>query len=45
MAAARYHHGDLARALVQEGVRAVEESGAAALQVKALAAALGVSHA
>lgn len=45
MAAARYHHGDLARALVLEGVRAVEENGAAALQVKSLAGRLGVSHA
>lgn len=45
MAAARYHHGDLPHALVREGVRAVERSGAAALQVKTIATELGVSHA
>lgn len=44
MAAARYHHGDLARALVREGLRAVERVGVAALSVKTLAAELGVSH-
>lgn len=45
MSSAKYHHGDLARALVREGVRAVEASGAAALSVKTLAGSLGVSHA
>lgn len=39
-----YHHGNLARALVAEGVRAVEEAGLGALQVKGLAERLGVSH-
>lgn len=42
---ASYHHGDLARALIEAGVRAVEEGGAAALQVKKLAEPLGVTHA
>lgn len=39
-----YHHGNLARALIAEGVRAIEETGPAALQVKSLAARLGVTH-
>lgn len=39
-----YHHGNLARALVAEGVRAIEEAGLSSLQVKALAERLGVSH-
>lgn len=39
-----YHHGNLARALVAEGVRAVEEAGPAALHVKNLAERLGVTH-
>lgn len=39
-----YHHGDLARALIAEGVRAVEATGFGALQVKPLAERVGVSH-
>ena len=39
-----YHHGNLARALVAEGVRAVEEAGLGSLQVKMLAERLGVTH-
>ena len=45
MTKARYHHGDLANALVDEALRAVEEGGAEALSMRDLAARLGVSRA
>lgn len=38
-----YHHGDLRAALVSEGLRQLEASGAAALSLRALAKATGVS--
>jgi AcrR family transcriptional regulator len=45
-AAARpYHHGNLHRALLDEALAMIEESGPAALSLRALARRLGVSHA
>ncbi len=40
-----YHHGDLRRVLLQEAVRAIEESGVAALSLRLVARRAGVSHA
>ncbi|MGA7669247.1 MAG: TetR/AcrR family transcriptional regulator [Nitrolancea sp.] len=40
-----YHHGDLSRILLHEAVRAIEESGAAALSLRLVARRAGVSHA
>ena len=41
--ARRYHHGDLRAALLAEGLRLVETSGADALSLRAVARAAGVS--
>jgi len=41
----RYHHGDLRRALCEAGWTLVERRGVDALSLRALAEALGVSHA
>jgi len=41
----RYHHGDLRRALVDEGLALLEEQGLAGLSLRAIAARAGVSHA
>ncbi|MGP0029243.1 MAG: TetR/AcrR family transcriptional regulator [Acidimicrobiales bacterium] len=43
--AARYHHGDLRRALVDAAVASVALNGPGALSLRALAAEVGVSHA
>jgi AcrR family transcriptional regulator len=43
--ASRYHHGDLRRTLIDAAVTTVAESGPAALSMRGLAAAAGVSHA
>ena len=40
-----YHHGDLRRALVDEGRALLEEQGLAGLSLRAIAARAGVSHA
>ncbi|HEY1722613.1 MAG TPA: TetR/AcrR family transcriptional regulator [Magnetospirillaceae bacterium] len=40
-----YHHGDLAAALIDEGVRAIEESGLEALSLRAVARQTEVSAA
>jgi len=40
-----YHHGDLRRALLDAAAQAIEEQGAAALSLRALARRAGVSHA
>src|SRR3982750_1331433 len=40
-----YHHGNLERALVDAGVEIVERGGASSLSVRAVARAVGVSHA
>ena len=40
----KYHHGDLKRALVEEGIALLEEKGLAALSLRAIAARVGVSH-
>ncbi|MFG1776206.1 TetR/AcrR family transcriptional regulator [Micromonospora sp. NPDC049051] len=40
-----YHHGDLRRTLLAAAVRAIEESGPAALSLRDLARRAGVSHA
>jgi AcrR family transcriptional regulator len=40
-----YHHGDLRRALIDAAVATVAEGGPAALSMRGLAAAAGVSHA
>lgn len=40
-----YHHGDLARALLEEASRILEESGSGAISLRDLARRLGVSHA
>jgi len=44
-AAHRYHHGDLRRALLDEGVALLESQGLAGLSLRAIAARAGVSHA
>lgn len=44
-AARRYHHGDLRRALIDEGVRAIEEVGPAQVSLRDVARRAGVSHA
>ncbi len=41
----RYHHGDLAKALVREATRVVEAHGHAAVSVREVARAVGVSAA
>lgn len=41
---ARYHHGDLRRALLEEAVRTIRDDGAAALTLRAVGARLGVSR-
>jgi AcrR family transcriptional regulator len=41
---ARYHHGDLRRALLEEAVRTIRDGGAAALTLRAVGARLGVSR-
>ena len=43
--AGRYHHGDLRRALIDEGLALLEEKGLAGLSLRAIAARAGVSHA
>lgn len=40
----KYHHGNLKRALMDEALRVVGEKGVAALSLREVAAALGVSH-
>jgi AcrR family transcriptional regulator len=40
-----YHHGDLRRALVDEGLALLESQGLAGLSLRAIAARAGVSHA
>lgn len=40
-----YHHGDLRRALVDDAIALIAESGADALSLRLLARRLGVSHA
>jgi AcrR family transcriptional regulator len=40
-----YHHGDLRRTLVAEGLALLEEQGLAGLSLRAIAARAGVSHA
>jgi AcrR family transcriptional regulator len=40
-----YHHGDLRRALLEEAVRLIAESGLPALRLRELARRIGVSHA
>jgi AcrR family transcriptional regulator len=40
----RYHHGSLRRALVDEAVRTIQRSGAEALTLRGVGAALGVSR-
>ena len=40
-----YHHGDLRRALLDEAVASLRESGTAALSLRDLARRAGVSHA
>lgn len=40
-----YHHGDLARALLEEASTVLEESGTDAISLRDLARRLGVSHA
>lgn len=39
-----YHHGDLRRAVLDRALEVVQESGAAHLSLRAVAADLGVSH-
>jgi AcrR family transcriptional regulator len=41
----RYHHGDLRRALIVEGLALLEEQGLAGLSLRSIAARAGVSHA
>lgn len=41
---ARYHHGDLRNALLKAGERLLVQKGAAALSLRAVAKAAGVSH-
>lgn len=45
MAAERYHHGDLRRALVEAGLVLLEREGPAGLTLRKVAALAGVSHA
>lgn len=40
-----YHHGDLRNALIQEGLRIINEEGLEKLSIRKVAAACGVSHA
>ncbi|MCR4648191.1 MAG: TetR/AcrR family transcriptional regulator [Lachnospiraceae bacterium] len=40
-----YHHGDLRNALIEAGIRIINESGEDALSLRKAAAACGVSHA
>src|SRR5437870_1534103 len=40
----RYHHGDLPRAMLQEAVRVIQARGVAALALRGVGAALGVSR-
>lgn len=40
-----YHHGDLRNALVHEGLRLLEQDGAEAVSLRAVARAIGVSEA
>lgn len=39
-----YHHGDLRRALIQAALQIIEQEGAAALTLRAVARRAGVSH-
>lgn len=39
-----YHHGNLKRALVEEGIALLREEGLAALSLRAIAKRVGVSH-
>src|SRR3954470_3673133 len=39
-----YHHGDLARAMLQEAVRVIQADGVAALTLRGVADTLGVSR-
>jgi len=41
---ARYHHGDLRRALLEEAVRTIRDDGTAAFTLRAVGARLGVSR-
>ena len=41
---ARYHHGDLRRALLEEAVRTIRDDGTPALTLRAVGARLGVSR-
>src|SRR5436190_23232908 len=41
---ARYHHGDLRRALLEEAVRTIRDDGTQALTLRAVGARLGVSR-
>jgi AcrR family transcriptional regulator len=45
MAKTRYHHGDLANALIEAALKAIETDGTDALSLRDLAASLGVSRA
>ena len=40
-----YHHGDLRNALIESGIKIINESGEDALSLRKVAAACGVSHA
>ena len=40
-----YHHGDLRNALIEAGIKVINESGEDALSLRKVAAACGVSHA
>ncbi len=41
---ARYHHGDLRRALIVEALRTIQQDGAAALTLRGVGENLGVSR-
>jgi len=45
MKAKTYHHGDLRTALIEKGIEVIGEKGAAALSLRKVAAACGVSEA
>ena len=40
-----YHHGDLRNALIEAGIKIINENGEDALSLRKVAAACGVSHA
>ena len=42
--AGQYHHGDLRRALIEQALRVIESTGAEALTLRGVGAALGVSR-